>query len=245
MIDDAKHYSQAVREIATPQFGAGSWMGEAAPPFRSQQTKRGITMAKLLIPGLDADADAVFRRAHGLGPDDPAPVSLYSPTWPEDKARNLDIARWDAKERGQYTAGQNPGRRAQIAIPSPGLSQAELDRKLDASADRARLRRRDFFSIPAYDNRAELALKSLPGARNDTKAYIPGSQAFGNFLFGGEAAAAGLSEEEARGWGRFAQGVQDMGKGKRPSGRDNPGDADLISRGYRYYQDRHFPKGKF
>ena len=39
------------------------------------------------------------------------------------------------------------------AVPSPGLGQRELDRRVNATAFRARVRNSDFFSIPSTDNR--------------------------------------------------------------------------------------------
>jgi len=133
---------------------------------------------------------------------------------------------------------KNQARSAEYGIPQPGFTKADLDRQLDASAERTKLRERDFFSIPAVDNRGELALKSLPYARNDTKQYIEGSQEFGNFLFGAEAAAAGVSENEALGWARFAQPVQDVLKGRWPTWKDHKGDPEQIKRGYRYFHER-------
>lgn len=121
------------------------------------------------------------------------------------------------------------------APPTPGLGKDELNKRVNASAFRARVRSADFFSIPSIDNRLELFTKSLPGARNDTKSYVRGSAQYGNFLFGAEAAAAGLSLQEALNWGANAQVVQDLMKGRMPSGSDNPGDADAVSQGYSYY----------
>ncbi|MET4898947.1 RHS repeat-associated core domain-containing protein [Sphingomonadaceae bacterium jetA1] len=122
------------------------------------------------------------------------------------------------------------------AVPSPGLGRGELNRRVNASAGRASLRNRDFFSISSIDNRSELFLKSLPGATNDTKSYVRGSAEYGNFLFGAEAAAGGLSLQEALNWGANAQVVQDLLKMQIPSGSDNPGDADATTRGYNYYR---------
>jgi hypothetical protein len=92
-------------------------------------------------------------------------------------------------------------------------------------------------TIPSVDSRAELFFKSLPGARNDTKSYLRGSAEYGNFLFGAEAAAAGLSLKEALNWGAAAQVVQDLMKAKVPSGADNPGDANFVRQGYGYYSN--------
>lgn len=139
----------------------------------------------------------------------------------------------------KYLFERNRARSMDGAIPSPGLSKQELDRKLDLSAQRAKLRERDFFSIPAADNRIELALKSLPGARNDIKKQKGDtSEEFGNFLFGAEAAAAGMSEGEATGWGAFAQPFQDVLKGQWPSWHDNDGDPAAIQQGHRYFHQR-------
>ncbi|WP_367114769.1 hypothetical protein [Sphingomonas sp.] len=54
-------------------------------------------------------------------------------------------------------------------------------------------------------------------------------------MFGAEAAAAGLSLKEALEWGKNAQIIQDLIKLKFPKGRDSPGDAALITLGYKYY----------
>lgn len=152
----------------------------------------------------------------GLGFDDPGPASLPKMRFEPNRARLIESR-----------------------MPNPGLSQQELDRKLDGSVARARLRQRDFFSIPAADNRIELAMKSWPGARNDIKTRIPGSEKFGNFLFGAEAGAGGISEREALFWGRLAQVAQDVFLDhKWPTGKDNSGDADEIRKGYQYFQQR-------
>ena len=66
--------------------------------------------------------------------------------------------------------------------------------------------------------------------------YVPGSAQFGNFLFGANAAAAGLSLREALDWGSNAQIFQDITQGDIPSGSGNPGDAQAVSQGYKYYQ---------
>ena len=122
------------------------------------------------------------------------------------------------------------------AVPSPGLGQKELDRRVNATAFRARVRKSDFFSIPSVDNRLELFTKSVPGARNDTKSYVRGSAEYGNFLFGAEGAAAGLSLPELLDWAANAQAVQDLAKFQLPTGNDNPGDSEAVARGYRYYK---------
>ena len=106
---------------------------------------------------------------------------------------------------------------------------------MNASAFRANVRAVDFFSIPSIDNRSELFIKSRPSGRNDTKSYVQHSAPYGNFLFGAESAAAGLGLREALSWGATAQGVQDLMKLRMPSGRDNPGDADMVTQGYNYY----------
>jgi RHS repeat-associated protein len=121
-------------------------------------------------------------------------------------------------------------------VPSPGLGRAELNRRVNASAARAALRNRDFFSIPRLDNRIELFVKSAPRMRNDTKSFVRGSAQYGNFLFGAEAAAGGLSLQEALNWGAAAQVAQDFMNFDLPTGRDNPGDAAALAQGYAYYQ---------
>jgi RHS repeat-associated protein len=122
-------------------------------------------------------------------------------------------------------------------VPSPGLGPKEIKNRTDRSAANSALRDRLSFSNTSADNRIELFMKSLPGARNDTKAHVRGSHQYGNFLFGAEAAAGGLSLEEARNWGANAQVVQDLMKLRVPSGRDNAGDADAITQGYNYYKN--------
>ena len=191
-------------------------------------------MAKLLIPGIDPDADAIFRKARDLGPDDPAPVSIESYTLPRNYARNLELQR--------HAKVKAPLRMAEP--PLPGWSKEKLDKTLDASVDRENFRRRDFFAVSPFDKRVELFKKSIPGARNDVKAHIPGGEASGNFLFGAEAAAAGLGETEALLWGQGAQIAQDAMQGKWPSWSDNPGDEARIKDGYRYFGQRYFDPSK-
>jgi len=173
----------------------------------------------------DSNKDAALRKRWGLAPDDPAPASGEKILFKKGQARKLEAERQVAAQKAK-------------AISIPGLSQEDIDRKLDASAQRAKLRQRDFFSIPVFDNRIELALKSLPGARNDVKKRNDKFQKAGNNLFGAEAAAAGLSEKEALFWGAFAQPFQDMLKGQWPSWHDNEGDPEAIREGHRYFYQR-------
>jgi hypothetical protein len=123
------------------------------------------------------------------------------------------------------------------SVPNPGLGRQELNRRVNAAAARAEIRKRDFFSIPALDNRLELFWKSFPGSTNDTKSYLRGSAEYGNFLFGAEAAASGLSQEEALSWGASAQFVQDLTRLTVPNGRDRPEDISAIKAGYKYYKN--------
>lgn len=120
-------------------------------------------------------------------------------------------------------------------VPTPGLGRAELDRRINASAERSAFRHRDFFSLPAIEDRAELLSNSWPGARNDIKSHVKGAGDYGNFLFGAEAAARGMSLEEAHNWAEKAQIFQDLSNKKLPTGRDNKGDPEQIARGYNYY----------
>ena len=120
-------------------------------------------------------------------------------------------------------------------VPTPGLGRAELDRRVNASAERSAFRHRDFFSLPAIEDRAELLSNSWPGARNDIKSHMKGASDYGNFLFGAEAAARGMSLGEAHNWAEKAQVLQDLSNKKLPSGRDNKGDPEQIARGYNYY----------
>lgn len=175
-----------------------------------------------------------YRLLKGYEPDHPVPVSMKSPRFPPGQARKLDEQRWAAHE----AAGADRNR---DIVPQPGLSRAEIDRRTDASVERANLRQRDAFSIPALDNRIELFMKSLPGARNDVKVHIHDGAESGNFLFGAEAAAAGLSEREALMWARGAQVVQDVLRGGWPSGSDNPDDPQRIKDGYQHFRDRYLP----
>jgi RHS repeat-associated protein len=120
-------------------------------------------------------------------------------------------------------------------VPSPGLGKRELDRRVNNTDLNRRVRAVDFFSTP-LDNRFELFFKSLPGATNDTKSYVRGSAPYGNFLFGAEAAAAGLSLQEALRWGANAQIVQDLMQLQKPRGFDDPKDVSDITQGYQYFK---------
>lgn len=179
-----------------------------------------------------------YRRLKGFPPDHPVPISLDSPTFPKGEARNME-----ASQRNAAPAAKPRVPRRDI-VPQPDLARAEIDRRIDTSVDRANLRQRDAFSVPALDNRIELFMKSLPGARNDVKAHIRGAESSGNFLFGAEAGAAGLSEREALMWARGAQIVQDVLKGRWPTGFDNPGDPERIKEGFQHFRDRYPPIAK-
>ena len=167
-------------------------------------------MAAILVPGIDPE----FRKRWGLAEDDPGPVSGEKIRLRQKKAQP-------------------------IAPPSPGWTKKKVDETLDASVDRANFRRKDFFAIPAIENRIELFKKSVPGAQNDVKAHIQGAEKSGNFLFGAEAAAAGIDEGEALLWARGAQAFQDGMNGEWPSWSDNPGDAERVKEGHRYFHQRY------
>lgn len=192
-----------------------------------------------------AQWEAEFRKQRGLGPDDPVPVTLPRMVLEADHARKLEAQR--ETERGFLPRGtQTPQQKGtskigMVAIVPPilGWTQDQIDKALDKTVERNNFRKKDFFSIPAIENRVELFARSRPGARNDVKAKIKGAEASGNFLFGAEAAAAGLTETEALLWARGAQIYQDVKAKKWPSGRDNPGDADRIRDGYRYFHQRY------
>jgi hypothetical protein len=47
-------------------------------------------MAAIMVSGADSKIDAELRKRWGLGPDDPIPTTLESPTFPPDQARNLE-----------------------------------------------------------------------------------------------------------------------------------------------------------
>lgn len=191
-------------------------------------------IAALRLDELHRQRHPLARRKPASGGPNRAPRRRLSrwPVQPTDAPRK-NALRYDSAWRGAPMP-QNDERCP--AVPSPGLGQRELDRRVNATAFRARVRNSDFFSIPSTDNRLELFLKSVPGARNDTKSYVRGSAEYGNFLFGAEAAAAGLSLQEALDWGANAQVVQDLAKFRLPTGSDNPGDAAAVARGHNYYR---------
>lgn len=198
-------------------------------------------MAKILVPGVDPKVDAELRKRWNLGPNDPEPVSLSNTMFQPDQARRAEMQRGSVEPAGGIKPLQRVRALSDRAIepPSPGWTKAKIDATLDKSADRTNFRRKDFFSVPAIDNRVELFRKSVPGAVNDVKAHIKKAEASGNFVFGAEAAAAGLSEGEALLWARGAQVYQDVRKGKWPTGSDNPGDASNLKNGYRYFKRRY------
>jgi len=187
-------------------------------------------MAAILVPGIDPDIDAELRKRWGLGSDDPVPISGEKVMLRKNGARS---------NAGKQVLPSKDVQRV-IEPPTPGWPKGKVDETLDRSVGRTNFRRRDFFAIPAIENRVELFKKSVPGAQNDVKAHIKGAEASGNFLFGAEAAAAGLSETEALLWARGAQAYQDARKGEWPSWSDNPGDAERIKDGYRYFHQRYF-----
>lgn len=183
-------------------------------------------MAAILVPGIDRD----FRGRWNLPEEDSGPVSGEKMIFRKNAGRSADARR----------VSSPTGVPRLVEPPSPGWTKRKIDQTLDKSVDRANFRRKDFFAIPAIENRVELFKKSVPGGRNDVKAHIEGAEASGNFLFGAEAAAAGLSETEALTWARGAQIYQDARSGKWPSWSDNPGDAERIKDGYRYFEQRYF-----